>query len=42
MRQIDRRLQELTREQLRKVRDYEERNKNRKGIMRAIDRKLDR
>jgi polyhydroxyalkanoate synthesis regulator phasin len=42
VRQIDRRLQELTREQLRKVRAYEERNKNRKGIMRAIDRKLDR
>jgi polyhydroxyalkanoate synthesis regulator phasin len=40
--QIDRRLQELTREQLRKVRSYEERNKNRKGIIRSIDRKLDR
>jgi len=39
--QIDRRLQDLTREQLRKVRSYEERNKKRKGIMRAIDRKLD-
>jgi len=38
--QIDRRLQELTREQLRKVRDYERRNKGRKGLMRSLDRKL--
>jgi polyhydroxyalkanoate synthesis regulator phasin len=38
--QIDRRLQDLTREQLRKVRDYERRNKERKGLMRALDRKL--
>ncbi|MFL5906568.1 MAG: hypothetical protein ACJ75Z_03090 [Solirubrobacterales bacterium] len=39
-RQIDRRLQELSREQLRKVRDYERRNKGRKGVLRALDRKL--
>ena len=38
--QIDRRLQDLTREQLRKVRDYERRNKSRKGLMRELDRKL--
>jgi polyhydroxyalkanoate synthesis regulator phasin len=38
--QIDRRLQDLTRDQLRKVRDYERRNKERKGLMRTIDRKL--
>lgn len=40
IRQIDRRLQELSREQLRKVRDYERRNKSRKGVLRAVDRKL--
>jgi polyhydroxyalkanoate synthesis regulator phasin len=40
--QIDRRLQDLTREQLRKVRDYERRNKDRKGLMRALDRKIDK
>ena len=40
IRQIDRRLQDLTREQLRKVRDYERRNKSRKGLMRELDRKL--
>jgi polyhydroxyalkanoate synthesis regulator phasin len=39
-RQIDRRLTELTREQLRKVRDYEQRNKARKGLLRSLDRKL--
>jgi polyhydroxyalkanoate synthesis regulator phasin len=38
--QIDRRLQDLTRAQLRKVRDYERRNKERKGLMRSLDRKL--
>jgi polyhydroxyalkanoate synthesis regulator phasin len=42
VRQIDRRLAELTRKELRKVRSYEERTKNRKGIIRSIDRKLDR
>lgn len=40
IRQIDRRLAELTREQLRKVRDYEKRNKARKGVLRSVDRKL--
>jgi polyhydroxyalkanoate synthesis regulator phasin len=40
IRQIDRRLTELTREQLRKVRDYEQRNKARKGLLRSLDRKL--
>jgi polyhydroxyalkanoate synthesis regulator phasin len=38
--QIDRRLQDLTRAQLRKVRDYERRNKERKGLMRSLDRKI--
>jgi polyhydroxyalkanoate synthesis regulator phasin len=41
-RQIDRRLTELTRDQLRKVRDYERRNKARKGLLRSLDRKLQR
>jgi polyhydroxyalkanoate synthesis regulator phasin len=40
IRQIDSRLQELNREQLRKVRDYERRHKARKGLLRALDRKL--
>jgi polyhydroxyalkanoate synthesis regulator phasin len=40
VRQIDRRLQELSRAQLRKVRDYERRNKARKGVLRSVDRKL--
>jgi polyhydroxyalkanoate synthesis regulator phasin len=40
IRQIDRRLQELSRQQLRRVRDYERRNKARKGLLRALDRKL--
>jgi polyhydroxyalkanoate synthesis regulator phasin len=40
IRQIDRRLQELSRAELRKVRDYERRNKARKGVLRAVDRKL--
>jgi polyhydroxyalkanoate synthesis regulator phasin len=39
-RQIDHRLQELSRAQLRKVRDYERRNKARKGVLRSVDRKL--
>jgi polyhydroxyalkanoate synthesis regulator phasin len=42
IRQIDARLAALTREQLRKVRDYEQRNKGRKGVLRALDRKLNR
>jgi hypothetical protein len=40
IRQIDRRLQELSRAQLRKVRDYERENKARKGVLRSVDRKL--
>jgi polyhydroxyalkanoate synthesis regulator phasin len=38
--QIDRRLQDLTRTQLRKVKSYEQKNKARKGLLRTIDRKL--
>ncbi len=41
IRQIDRRLAELTRAQLTKIRDYEQSHKARKGIMRAIDRRLE-
>ena len=40
IRQIDRRLQELSRAELRRVRDYERGNKARKGVLRAVDRKL--
>jgi polyhydroxyalkanoate synthesis regulator phasin len=40
IRQIDRRLQELSRAELRRVRDYERRTKGRKGLLRALDRKL--
>jgi polyhydroxyalkanoate synthesis regulator phasin len=40
VRQIDRRLQELSRAELRRVRDYERRNKARKGVLRSVDRKL--
>ncbi len=40
VRQIDRRLQELSRQQLRKVREYERSNKARKGLLRSLDRKL--
>lgn len=40
IRQIDRRLQELSRQELRRVREYERRNKGRKGLLRALDRKL--
>jgi len=42
VRQIDRRLQELSRAELRRVRDYERENKSRKGVLRAVDRKLDK
>ena len=38
--QVDRRLADLTREELRKVRDYERSHKARKGVLRAVDRKL--
>jgi polyhydroxyalkanoate synthesis regulator phasin len=40
VRQIDRRIQELSRAELRRVRDYERRNKSRKGVLRSVDRKL--
>jgi polyhydroxyalkanoate synthesis regulator phasin len=40
VRQIDRRLQELSRGELRRIRDYERRNKSRKGVLQAVDRKL--
>src|SRR4051812_48699328 len=40
VKQIDRRLQELSRAELRRVRDYERRNKSRKGVLRSVDRKL--
>jgi polyhydroxyalkanoate synthesis regulator phasin len=40
VRQIDRRLQELSRVELRRVRDYERRNKARKGVLSSVDRKL--
>jgi polyhydroxyalkanoate synthesis regulator phasin len=40
IRQIDRRLQELSRQELRRVREYERKNKARKGLLRALDRKL--
>ncbi len=40
--QIKRRLPDLTQGQLRKVREYEKRNKARKGVLRSIDSKLSR
>jgi polyhydroxyalkanoate synthesis regulator phasin len=40
VRQIDRRLQELSRAELRRVRDYERQNKARKSLLRSLDRKL--
>jgi polyhydroxyalkanoate synthesis regulator phasin len=40
VRQIERRLQELSPAQLRKVRDYERSNKARKSLLSALDRKL--
>jgi polyhydroxyalkanoate synthesis regulator phasin len=40
IRQIDRRLQELSRAELRRVRDYERGNKSRKSLLRSLDRKL--
>jgi polyhydroxyalkanoate synthesis regulator phasin len=40
VRQIDSRIQELSPTELRRVRDYERRNKARKGVLRAVDRKL--
>lgn len=41
IRQIDRRLTDLTRAQLTRIRDYEQSHKARKGILRAIDSKLE-
>jgi polyhydroxyalkanoate synthesis regulator phasin len=38
--QIDRRLKGLSPADLRKVRDYERKNKARKGLLRSLDRKL--
>jgi polyhydroxyalkanoate synthesis regulator phasin len=40
VRQIERRLKDLSGQQLRTVRDYERKNKARKGVLRAVDRKL--
>jgi polyhydroxyalkanoate synthesis regulator phasin len=40
-RQIDKRLVDLSKTELRAVRDYERRNKARKGVLQSIDRKLD-
>jgi polyhydroxyalkanoate synthesis regulator phasin len=40
VRQIDRRLQELSRAELRRVRNYERRNKGRKSLLRSLDRKI--
>jgi len=40
IRQIDGRLAELTRAELRRVRDYEQGHKARKGLLRSLDRKL--
>ena len=42
IRQIDARLPELSREELRKVRAYEQAHKARKSLLRALDRKLSR
>lgn len=39
--QINDRLRELTQAELRKVRDYEVRKRNRKSVLQAVDRKLD-
>jgi polyhydroxyalkanoate synthesis regulator phasin len=40
IRQIDGRLAELTRAELRRVRDYEQGHRARKGLLRSLDRKL--
>jgi len=40
--QINSRLRELTQEQLLKVREYESEHRNRVGIMRALERKLEK
>lgn len=41
VRQIDKRLVDLSQAELRAVRDYERRNKARKGVLGSIERKLD-
>jgi uncharacterized protein (DUF433 family) len=38
--EISRRLDDLSTEQLRKVREYEKRNKNRETLIEQIDRKI--
>jgi polyhydroxyalkanoate synthesis regulator phasin len=38
--QIERRLSQLSPQQLRKIRDYERQNKARKGVLNSLDRKL--
>lgn len=40
VRQVTSRLSELTRDELRKVRDYERRNRDRKSILQAVERRL--
>jgi polyhydroxyalkanoate synthesis regulator phasin len=40
IRQVDSRLADLTRAELRRVRDYEQGHKARKGLLRALDRKI--
>lgn len=40
IRQVDSRLGDLSRDELRKVRDYERAHKARKGLLRSIDRRL--
>lgn len=40
IRQVESRLPDLTREELRRVRDYERENKKRKGVLRSVDRRL--
>ena len=42
VRQVDTRLTDLTRGELRRVRNYERSHKARKGVLRAVDRKLSR
>ncbi|CAN5522627.1 hypothetical protein BH20ACT15_BH20ACT15_06600 [soil metagenome] len=42
IRQIDSRLDELTPDELRRIRAYEQAHKARKGLLRALDRKLSR
>jgi polyhydroxyalkanoate synthesis regulator phasin len=40
IRQIDSRLADMTRDQLRRIRDYEQSHKARKGLLRTLDRRL--